>query len=471
MASVYRGAGHAAAGAACRWRTRARAAQFATLLARVHAVRPRDRRADGVGRGGARLEDERVRQLGRDRRRAALLRRQVRQSARVDRGDAAPDGSHPPLRDAATTRARVRRRAPQGAARAARGASSTSASSWSARSRRSTSFPPGARTKRARVLADALARGEARHFAVKRQPAAHRGGARGVSPLGRRAAAARARPSSRRCTSERLASVRSLTRVQGGAISTSRATLDALVAARRARAVRRAARRTRRCATARWRSTTTSRRRTARPSAWRGCGCRRSSRARSPRRELPALDRPVRFVVLARPARLGARATRSTSCRRCSTRRGRRRRSRGSIGSATSSARRRASKRRDRVAKEPKRGLRDRGRGQRPGGASASRRRRRRRARRSGRPKGAAGSVGGRSAGCAAGRSQSGGRGGEPAGAVVASEADRRALARASAPRDRRAISSGSRPSAPRSAVLRPRSPGRRAGTAPRSRS
>ena len=40
------------------------------------------------GRRSARLEDERVRQLGADHRRAALLRRQVRESARVDRGHA-----------------------------------------------------------------------------------------------------------------------------------------------------------------------------------------------------------------------------------------------------------------------------------------------------------------------------------------------------------------------------------------------
>ena len=54
----------------------------------VHAVRPRDRRGDGVGRIGARLEDERLRQLGRDRRQPALLRRPVRRAPRVDRGDA-----------------------------------------------------------------------------------------------------------------------------------------------------------------------------------------------------------------------------------------------------------------------------------------------------------------------------------------------------------------------------------------------
>ena len=69
------------------------AARVPAAARRYHAVHARDRRADGVGRRGARLEDERVRELGRDRRRAALLRRQVRQPARVDRRDAAADAT------------------------------------------------------------------------------------------------------------------------------------------------------------------------------------------------------------------------------------------------------------------------------------------------------------------------------------------------------------------------------------------
>ena len=121
---------------------------------------------------------------GADRRRAALLRRPLRQSARVDRGDAAADGRHPPLRDGRRGGAGVRRRAPEGAARAASGAWSTSASSWSARSRRWTSSRPAARTRRGEVLAEALARGEARHFAVKNNLDHDRRGARGVPSLG-----------------------------------------------------------------------------------------------------------------------------------------------------------------------------------------------------------------------------------------------------------------------------------------------
>ena len=79
---------------------------------------------------------------GADRRRAALLRRQVRQSARVDRGDAGADGPHSPVRDG--RRSGARRTTASGARRRSccGGAWSTSASSWSARSRRWTSFPP-----------------------------------------------------------------------------------------------------------------------------------------------------------------------------------------------------------------------------------------------------------------------------------------------------------------------------------------
>ncbi len=78
---------------------------------RHHAVLARDRRADDVGRRGARLEDERVRELGRDRRRLALLRRPVRQPARVDRRDAAAERRRPRVRDDGRSRRRVRRRA------------------------------------------------------------------------------------------------------------------------------------------------------------------------------------------------------------------------------------------------------------------------------------------------------------------------------------------------------------------------
>ena len=58
-----------------------------------HAVPAGDRRGDSDGRRGARLEDERLRELGRGGGDAAVLRRQVRRPARGDRGDAASDGS------------------------------------------------------------------------------------------------------------------------------------------------------------------------------------------------------------------------------------------------------------------------------------------------------------------------------------------------------------------------------------------
>ena len=287
-------------------------------------------------------QDERVRQLGRDRRRAALLRRPVRQAARVDRGNADPDGSRAPLRDAATRR---RSRTTPSAARR-RSCCKRRVEYFGFELEREIEavdeFPAGREDEARRVLAEALARGEARHFAVRDEPAAHRRGARGVSALGRRAAAAepgRARGAVRGASS---AGVRSLDGVQAAPTSISPRALETLVAARRARAVRRAADAR---DGARPRGGDRLRRRggpTAGPSAWRGCGCRRS-RALAHRRRA-ARARPAGAVRrAARPARRGARARRSTSSRRSSTSRGRRRRSRGSTASATSSATRRRS--------------------------------------------------------------------------------------------------------------------------------
>ena len=95
------------------------ARQFADLLARIMPFDLVIDERDGERRGGARVEDERVRELGRDRRRAALLRRPLGHSARGDRGNADPDRPDQAVRDARAAGARVRS-APQAlAARAA----------------------------------------------------------------------------------------------------------------------------------------------------------------------------------------------------------------------------------------------------------------------------------------------------------------------------------------------------------------
>ncbi|CAA9304759.1 MAG: HrpA-like helicase, partial [uncultured Gemmatimonadaceae bacterium] len=84
----------------------------------LHALRPRDRRGDGRRAPGAGVEDERVRELGRGGRHAALLRRPLRRAARVDRGHADPGGPAPPLRAARPAGALLRRAAQAHAARA-----------------------------------------------------------------------------------------------------------------------------------------------------------------------------------------------------------------------------------------------------------------------------------------------------------------------------------------------------------------
>ena len=183
-------------------------------------------------------------------------------------------------------------------------------------------FPDGPRGRGATGARRALARGEARHFAVKRQPAAsstrcaRRGGARVVRCRGS------ARRSSPRCTSN-AARTSTRSRSSRARTSISRRSSRRCRRARSARGTTRC-RRARPCATATSRSTTTSRRLTARVIG--------VARLRLPEKiartltegEVPSLDRPVRFVVTAGQRGLGARARRSTSCRRCSTRRGRR---------------------------------------------------------------------------------------------------------------------------------------------------
>ena len=139
-------------------------------------------------------------------------------------------------------------------------------------------FPAGREDEARRVLADALARGEARHFCGARQPAAHRRGARGVATLGRRAAAAD-QADLAALYRTKLAGVRSLTEFKGADLDLS-ARAGGAVAARRARALRRAADAH---DGARPRGGDRLRRRgepTAGRSAWRGCGSRRRSRAR-----------------------------------------------------------------------------------------------------------------------------------------------------------------------------------------------
>ena len=137
------------------------------LLAAVHAVRSRDRRGDGVGRGGARLEDERVRQLGRDRRRAALFRRQVRHArARRSRGRSSRWISCAATRtgdDATLEYDAERRKAPLVLKRRVEYFGFELEREIEAVDE----FPPGREDEARTVLADALARGEARHFAVR----------------------------------------------------------------------------------------------------------------------------------------------------------------------------------------------------------------------------------------------------------------------------------------------------------------
>ena len=79
----------------------------------VHAVRPGDRRGDGRRRACACVAVERVWQLGRGGRDAALLRRPLGCAAGSDRRDADPDGSDPEVRDPRRTRSGVRPETPR----------------------------------------------------------------------------------------------------------------------------------------------------------------------------------------------------------------------------------------------------------------------------------------------------------------------------------------------------------------------
>ena len=277
------------------------------LLARVHAVRPRDRRGDGGGRGGARLEDERVRQLGRDRRRRCATSptgsasRARRSKARSSRWTSSAQYATARRGGARATMPRRKHaplvlRAPRGVPRLRAGARG--------RGRRRVPARAARRSAR-RVLADALARGEARHVAVKRNRAGDRGDARGVAPLGRQHAAARLRELAR-LRARSSATVSSLDEFRATPPAARRSTRSCRPAERERYAAlpthvevrgKRGGDRLRR----------------------RGAAGRRPrvgvARLRLPEKlartlideELPALDRPLRFVVHARPARRGAR--------------------------------------------------------------------------------------------------------------------------------------------------------------------
>ena len=88
MASIYRSVGTDAAGSTWTIAGDEMLRKFQQLLAQFMPFTLVIDEQHGVGRRSARLQDERVRQLGPDHRHAALLRRQVRQSARGDRGHA-----------------------------------------------------------------------------------------------------------------------------------------------------------------------------------------------------------------------------------------------------------------------------------------------------------------------------------------------------------------------------------------------
>ena len=199
----------------------------------------------------------------------------------------------------------------------------STASSSSARSSRSTSFRRSSRDEARHVLAEALARGEARHPGARQNQAA----IESMRETYRRSGGQTPRFEPRRSRG----AVRSAARrrqLDDGFPPRAGSTVDAdaIVPARsRERYAR--CRRASTCATARSRFTTTSRNRRT--------GNVGVARLRLPEKiartltedELPALDRPLRFVVT-RGARGAARATRSTSCRTSSTGRSPTRRSR-----------------------------------------------------------------------------------------------------------------------------------------------
>src|SRR5699024_7430792 len=142
-------------------------------------------------------------------------------------------------------------------------------------------FPAGREDEARQVLADALARGEARHFAVKK----NLGLIDAVREAWRRSGGKLPRLSQAELAAlykARLAEVHSLTEFKQADLDLSEQ-LEALSPRGRGHRTT-TCRRTRRCAGARWRSTTTSRKtRNRERAAWRGCGCRRRWRARSRR--------------------------------------------------------------------------------------------------------------------------------------------------------------------------------------------
>ena len=142
--------------------------RFVDLLAKIHAVRPRDRRAHRATGDEARVSKTSV--AGSWGAISGTLRYfadALRQSARGDRGDEGADGARQAVRDDERAGARVR---PAAQAVAARDGAPGGLLRLRARARARAvdEFPAGLDGEARRVLAEALARGEARHAAVPR---------------------------------------------------------------------------------------------------------------------------------------------------------------------------------------------------------------------------------------------------------------------------------------------------------------
>ena len=297
----------AAAGRACRTPATSTLRQVPGAARAVHAVHARDRRAR---RRAATKRASRRRACagswGADRRRAALLRRQVRQSARVDRRHAGADDAHSPLRDGRASRSSCYD--PERETRAARAAPARRVSRLRARARgRADRRVPGraCADKARRVLAEALARGEARHPGARRTIRSR--SRRFARRIGARAARRRssASPSSTALYEQQLADVDVDVSDFRHARLRRRRRRDR--AARGARAVRCRCRTSSRSAGARCEiqydveETRTARRRR------RAAAAAGEDRAHArPRKSCPTLDRPLRFVVT-RGARGAAR--------------------------------------------------------------------------------------------------------------------------------------------------------------------